>query len=174
MSKNRPQQRDSQRKTHWGRLGLRCLALGSGLLAWGYVQPALASTNERIWTGTASGIAIGGYDPMTYFVDGLARQGSSSFEWTWQGVTWRFRNEGNLSAFKRHPVVYAPQLGGYGVMAAAEGLSARGHPHVWSIHKGKLYLFYSTEARSEWRKDPDKWTGAATAKWPAIERTLSR
>lgn len=150
------------------------LALGLMLGVWMFGSPSLASTSERIWTDTASGVAIGGYDPMTYFVDGEALRGLATHEWTWGGVTWRFRNSGNLMAFKRHPVVYAPQLGGYGVMAAAEGLTARGHPQVWSIHKGRLYLFHTAEARDAWRLDPDKWTKMAIDKWPVAAKTLSR
>lgn len=174
MSKNRPWRRDSQRKTYRTGSGPACLVPVLVMLIGIFAQPSAASTSERIWTGDASGLAIGGYDPIAYFVDGKPRMGLPSFEWTWHGVTWQFRNTGNLIAFKRHPGVYAPRFGGYGVMAAAEGLSARGHPHIWSIHKGRLYLFYSQAARSAWRKDPDTWTQAAETKWPAILKTLSR
>ena len=155
---------------------LTVLALLMSLLA-AVVQPAQpshASTMEQIWVDSDSGLALAGYDPLSYFVDGRARLGRADYELSWRGVTWRFSNEGNLEAFRRNSHVYAPQLGGYGVMAIVKGWPATGNPEIWAVYDNKLYLFHSEASFTAWSLDRLKWTKLAVDRWPGVRKTLSR
>ena len=86
----------------------KCWPLLLVLLAAACSPPALNPVNVD-----SNGVAIKGYDPVAYFVLGGPRPGSSAFEHTWQGATWRFANAHHLELFKAAPEKYAPQYGGY-------------------------------------------------------------
>src|SRR5580698_5422920 len=74
---------------------------------------ALAQTTERVITNRYSGLAIGGYDVLAYFIDARPELGLPDFEAAQGGAVWRFRNEGNRASFVAHPEIYGPQFGGY-------------------------------------------------------------
>ena len=146
------------------------LALG---LAWP-AGPADAAPAGRIVTEWASGVAIEGFDPVAYFIEGRARRGLPAFEASWRGVTWRFANEGNRQAFLARPELYAPRFGGHAVVAAARGDIAEGDPTLWTIHRGRLYLFHGQGDLYAFRYDPEGFAGRAEANWPRLERELPR
>src|SRR5689334_4948039 len=76
-----------------------------------------AATTVHIVVDWHTGLALGGFDPVDYFVDGDAMRGKGGFEHTFAGVVWRFRNEGNRAAFAADPEVYMPRFGGYDPVA---------------------------------------------------------
>jgi hypothetical protein len=147
------------------------LVLCGGILA---PQPAQAAAAERAVVNSHSGLAISGFDPVAYFTDGAAKIGRPDLELNQGGAVWRFRNEGNRSAFAGHPEVYTPRFGGYDPVAIARGTSVPGHPLIWSVAGERLYLFYSDAARAAFIADPGRIIEAATRKWPEVERTIGR
>lgn len=90
-----------------------------------------------------SGYAIGGHDPVSYFVDGKPRKGDRRFELQWGGAEWLFVNQGNMAAFKRNPETYAPLFAGCGGYALSEGYAAAGSPFIYAVVEGRLVFFYS-------------------------------
>jgi len=122
----------------------------------------------------ATGLAIGGYDPMSYFVAGQPKKGTDLYEFEWQGASWRFVSEANRYAFARDPAVYAPGFGGHGALAMAQGTANAGNPAIWVIYKNALYLFFSTEARRKWLLAPETYIDRAQKKWPNVMAGLSR
>jgi len=94
-----------------------------------------------------SGYAIGGHDPVSYFVDGRPREGSRRFEYAWGGARWIFVNEGNLAAFKRDPNAYAPLFAGCGGHALSDGFAAAGNPFIFAVVDGRLIFFHSVVNR---------------------------
>ncbi len=88
--------------------GCLCLVVSGGA-----PMTACASTTERVVVNRFSGLAIEGFDPVAYFVDGAAEPGSEDFEAPQDGAVWRFRNQGNRASFLAHPEIYGPQFGGY-------------------------------------------------------------
>jgi hypothetical protein len=121
-----------------------------------------------------TGLAIDGYDPVSYFVDGTPRLGRPDFELRFGGASWRFVNEGNMAAFAADPDVYAPQFGGHDAIAIVRGAATPGHPSLWLIEESHLYLFYSDEARAAFAKDPESALEAAERYWPAVRRNIPR
>ncbi len=71
------------------------------------------AAKEPVYTGIFSSLAVSGYDPVAYFVEGRPVEGRKAFEFEWNGATWRFANANNLAAFKADPEKFAPQYGGY-------------------------------------------------------------
>ena len=142
---------------------------GSGLGS----RPAGAATTERVVSDPRSGLAIGGYDPVAYFTDAAPLPGRPEFELTFAGVVWRFRNEGNRSAFAAYPEAFMPGFGGYDPMSVARGASAPGHAELWMIADDRLYLFFTDTARAAFAVDPEPAIEAAERAWPAVLRTLS-
>ncbi|MDC7785126.1 YHS domain-containing (seleno)protein [Rhodoplanes sp. TEM] len=146
-----------------GILGL-ALAPTSGLLA---------ATTERVVTDRYSGLAIAGFDPVSYFVDGKAAPGRPEYEYVYQGTVWRFRNEGNRNAFADNPGVYAPLFGGYDPVGIARGISRPGHPEVFVVLRGRLMLFYSEKARDKFLADPLAVLTDAQSHWPELRAQLT-
>ena len=123
-------------------------------------------------TDPETGLAINGFDPVTYFTDATPRPGRPDMEYRRNGVIWRFRNEGNRAAFADDPNVYAPQFGGYDPVAIARGTSVPGHPLFWLVTAQRLYLFYSKEARDEFAAQPQNVLVQAQRRWPEVQRSL--
>lgn len=132
-----------------------------------------AATSERIVTDPVSGLAIGGFDPVAYFIEARPRLGNSDYELSFAGTVWRFGNEGNRAAFVADPAVYMPRFGGYDPVAVARGASAPGHGELWFVADERLYLFYSPAARDAFARDPASAVDAAERLWPTVLRTLS-
>jgi YHS domain-containing protein len=128
---------------------------------------AIARSLE-IYTGIVSSTAVGGHDPVAYFVEGRPVEGRRDITWTWKGVTWRFANEKNRDAFKAKPDAYAPQYGGHCAWAVSQGYTAKGDPKHWKIVNGKLYLNYNAKVQRDWERDVPGHIGKGDRNWPAV------
>ena len=62
---------------------------------------------------TFFGVAIKGYDTVTYHTEGRALKGKSKFSHKWNDAKWYFSSAGNKDLFAADPERYAPQYGGY-------------------------------------------------------------
>ncbi len=103
----------------------------------------------QLWGGinSSGGIAIAGYHPVSYIKTGKAQVGDVSWSYTWNEVEWRFVSQEHLDAFRKDPEVHAPKFGGYCATAVASGMTADIDPGIWLVDDGKLYLFFSDNAR---------------------------
>ncbi|MEZ5839132.1 MAG: YHS domain-containing (seleno)protein [Hyphomicrobiales bacterium] len=132
----------------------------------------LAAT-ERIVVNPLTGLAIEGYDPVSYFTPDGPRLGLDKLEFAWRGAIWRFANEGNLAAFREAPEIYTPRYGGHCAMAAARNAIADGKPLLWRVYRERLYLFYSVGNRAAFDTEPERWMRRADEYWPQLETQLS-
>jgi hypothetical protein len=114
------------------------------------------------------GLALGGYDAVSYFTDSRAVKGDERFEMEWNSARWRFTSAEHLERFKPNPARYAPQFGGYCAWAVSRGYTASGDPAAWSVVDGRLYLNYSMSVRSMWEKDKAGNIAKGNANWPAV------
>ena len=138
------QERKSRRFRAFLAAFLADMGAGGGLAA----TAIGAATTEWVVVNRYTGLAIDGFDPVAYFVDAAPKEGRAELELRSGGAIWRFRNEGNRSAFAGAPEVYTPRFGGHDPMAVARGAATPGHPELWLIAEQRLYLFYSAEARA--------------------------
>lgn len=138
------------------------------------VFPVVAGVPERVVVDPASGLAISGFDPVQYFAGGEPAQGRPELELGLGGFIWRFVNEGNRTAFKENPEIYAPQFGGYDPLAIGRETSVAGHPQIWAISGDRLYFFYNDAARAEFLSDPARVIERANQKWPSVAYMTDR
>ena len=123
--------------------------LGLVLVVW--IAPVLAATTRLqrdMVVDPLTGVALGGFDPITYFTDSEPVAGRTDFEIIWKDVPWYFSSEGNMEVFRRAPEVYAPQFGAHGVMGLARGFLSDGNPLIYKVLDNRLYLFYSFSNRA--------------------------
>jgi len=90
-----------------------------------------------------SGYALGGHDPVAYFVNGFPRRGSREHVLSWGGTEWVFVNEGNKAAFAADPLTYAPLYAGCGAFGLAEGYATAGSPLIFAFVDERLVFFHS-------------------------------
>ena len=128
--------------------------------------PAVAK--DPVYTGIFSNLAVSGYDPVAYFVEGRPVEGRKAFEFEWNGATWRFADADNLAAFKADPEKFAPQYGGYCAWAVSQGGIASTEPELWRIVDGKLYLNYSKSVQRTWIQDIPGNIVKADKNWPGV------
>jgi YHS domain-containing protein len=147
----------------------------AALLAAAYlmVLPARSSvTSELLVSDHHSGLALFGYDPVSYYIDGAAIAGSPRFEMSFAGFTWRFRSEANRAAFRAQPGSYVPGFGGYDPIGVIRGVPVAGHPTVYTLYKNELFLFTTSENRDEFLQRPGALLESAKTAWPAVRKTL--
>ena len=134
------------------------------------LHPSKALTDERFWEDPATGLAIGGFDPVSFFTRTAPALGSPDFEYVWQGAAWRFSSQGNLAAFMRDPEIYAPQFGGLAAVALSRGYRTAGNPRIWIVWQSRLYLFYSRSNKDLWAGAAEDYREKAAGEWSRISR----
>ena len=139
----------------------------------GSVVEPKAATTELVVVDRNSGLAISGFDPVAYFVEGASLIGKAGIEHPFVGVVWRFRNEGNRAAFIADPEAYMPKFGGYDPVGIARGVAVPGDPRLWLMAGGRLYFFYTARARRAFVRDPEAIAASAEKAWPAVRTTLA-
>ncbi len=112
------------------------LTLGAGLIPAAHAQGM--RVQEKVITDRWTGAAIGGFDPVAYFVDHRPVQGNVSHLLVQDGIAWHFQSESNLAAFQESPETYRPVFGGYDPVMVASGLPVAGYPHIFAIVDGRL------------------------------------
>ncbi|TAD85744.1 MAG: YHS domain-containing protein [Bacteroidetes bacterium] len=131
-----------------------------------------AQTRVKHFNLEKSTLAIQGYDPVAYFTDGKAVEGSKAFSVAFDGALYRFKSEQNKQAFKANPAKYEPQYGGWCAYAmGATGEKVEVDPETFKIIDGKLFLFfnkYFNNTLKTWNKDENSLHTKADANWKKI------
>jgi YHS domain-containing protein len=137
------------------------------------VQPVMAAALVgRIVADPLTGVAIEGFDPVSYFTDAEPRLGVPEYSTEWGGVPWYFASAANRDVFIRNPEIYAPMFGGHCATSLARGYLSDGKPRLFLIRKLKLYFFYSVANREAFLESERSLTTAALRNWPGLEHTL--
>nr|WP_246252544.1 YHS domain-containing (seleno)protein [Mesorhizobium camelthorni] len=123
-------------------------------------------------TGYFGDVAIRGYDPVAYFTENKAVEGTERFSHHWLGATWHFASAKNRDLFVRDPLKYTPQYGGYCADGVSLGtITTNIDPKAWRIIDGKLYLNYDPGAADGFGKNPTKVVDSQKY-WPEVKQTL--
>lgn len=151
---------------------------GASVLAFfaGISVPSLAfaaSIITTIVTNPLTGVAMDGYDPVSFFLSGEPAAGVPDFEYEWGGVPWYFENGGNRDAFARNPEIYAPQWGGHCPTSLARGYLSDGKPQIWLVEGPRLYLFYSEANRDAYLQSRAATLRAAIDNWKKLSPALA-
>lgn len=114
------------------------------------------------------GVALGGFDPVSYFRMQRAERGNPDYRHRYNDTTWYFTSELHRDLFAEDPQQYTPQYGGFCAYALSQGKLVPVDPHAWTVHAGKLYLNYSTRVRDAWRADIEGHLERAAAHWDQL------
>ena len=150
--------------------GFRPVFLAACLLAGGFLSvpaPAMAA-EDPVYTGFLSNVAVGGYDPVSYFSADGPVKGSADYSLTYNGAQWHFATAANRDSFRQDPERYAPQYGGYCAWAVSQGSTAKGDPANWKIVNGKLYLNYNSDIQKRWEQNIPENIQAGNRNWPRV------
>lgn len=108
---------------------------------------------SRSVAATKAPLAIAGYDPVAYFVDGKPERGLPEIEYEWDERRYRFSRAEHRALFKADPVRYAPQFANFCAMALSQGEVTEADPRNWLISGGKLYIFGKAEGPRLFKRD---------------------
>ncbi|WP_429124025.1 YHS domain-containing (seleno)protein [Ensifer sp. 4252] len=127
---------------------------------------------DLVNTGYFGDVAIKGYDPVAYFTENKALEGSPQYSYRWLGANWQFASAENRELFIREPTRYAPQYGGYCADGVSFGtVTTNIDPKAWRIIEGKLFLSYDPGAAEGFEKNPNKLVDSKKH-WSEVENTL--
>ena len=118
-----------------------------------FVSGATLADSPIAAVNTEHGLAIKGYDPVSYFTTGKPTPGLTQFSTTYKGATYRFMSAENRDRFIAAPEKFLPQYGGYCAYAISLNKIADIDPDQWAIINDKLYLNNGFLAQSLWSLD---------------------
>lgn len=136
--------------------------------------PAFSQQPVQSLNLSKSGLAIDGYDPVSYFTLGTATEGRKDLSYDLHGAMYRFATAQNRQLFIANPARYLPQYGGWCAYAmGSSGEKVSIDPETFKILDGKLYLFYNSffnNTLKSWNKDEGNLKRKADANWMKLIR----
>jgi len=136
--------------------------------------PALHAQVDPV---SKSGVAIGGYDVVSYFTTNNAVKGQAQHKANYNGVTYYFSNAQNQQLFESNPQKYLPQYDGYCALAVSYGKKISVDPQTFKVKDEKLYLFFhgktsrgSVNSLDSWNKDEARLLKKADGLWPDVKK----
>ena len=154
--------------------------LGNTLLQRAIAHRLADGSFERPENLSDSGLALEGYDPVSYF-DQQPVRGNVEITATHDGIHYRFASHANRSRFLADPERHLPRYGGWGAFGlgldeAEMGIARERYPvdpESYAIVDGELYLFYRShviDGRALWRRDPERFRKRADEAWLLLHR----
>jgi YHS domain-containing protein len=138
----------------------------TGLAIVAFLVAASAHAADPVYL--KDGVALSGYDAVSYFTEARPVKGSAQFEHQWNGVRWRFASSAHLKAFAESPEKYAPQYGGYCAYGVSRNHTVPGDPEAWKIVNGRLFLNYDKSVRVLWEKELPDVIRQGDSHWPSV------
>ena len=107
-------------------------------------------------------------------IDAKGVKGQAKFSTEHKGVSYRFSSDSNLNKFKKEPLKFLPQYGGWCAYAmASKGEKVKVNPKTFEIRNGKLYLFYDAyfdNTFENWIEEgPDELVLKADENWKKFQ-----
>ncbi len=133
-----------------------------------YVNSGMGAAMAGEINTTWFGIAMEGYDPVSYFTEGQPQKGTKEFSYQWKDATWHFSSAKNRDLFASNPEAYAPQYGAHCANGLSLGHKVSGDPHLWRMIDGKLYLYFAERGRKRWSSNTDQWIQDANGHWTVL------
>lgn len=116
----------------------------------------------------SGGVAIHGYDPVAYFKQNKAVEGTRGLSAQHKEATFLFSSPENLATFLKDPERYVPQYGGYCAYGVARGYKASTQPEAFTIVDDKLYLNFDMQVMATWRADTQSYIAKSDANWEDV------
>jgi YHS domain-containing protein len=120
----------------------------------------------------SGGVAVQGYDVVSYTAGQKAEKGSRAFSHDWRGVSWHFVSAEHRDRFAQAPEQFAPQFGGFCAYGVSRGYAVDVDPEAFAVVDGKLYLNYSKRVQRTWNDDRAGYIAKARQNWPKVSADL--
>ena len=143
---------------------MRHLASLAILLLFASLSPALAAGPVN----TQDGVALQGYDPVSFFESSGPVQGSAGITASHDGATYRFASAENRADFQADPARYAPAFGGYCAYGVSLGKLFPIEVDTWQVIDGSLVLNKDLEVKRLFDEDRAENFAKARAEWAAL------
>lgn len=140
------------------------LAVASPKNALAYDEASPSATNID-----GHGLALKGYDPVSYFEAGRPQAGKEQFTAQHDGAIYRFSSAANRDAFIANPARYVPAFGGFCAMGVALEKKLDVDPQAWKVVDGRLYLNVNKDVQKRWLDDVPGNISLANSNWPKLK-----
>lgn len=127
-----------------------------------------AKNNEYLVYVDGDDVILQGYDPVAFFTEGRAVQGSSEHTSLYHDAVYHFTSAANKERFDADPEHYKPQFGGHCAMSMAMGKLEPADATTGSIVDGRLVVQRNAKAKNMWSKDPQGHLRKADGNWPRL------
>ncbi len=117
------------------------------------------------------GIAVGGYDLLSYRTEGGPRLGSAQFAADHGAFTYLFETAENRRRFEADPLSYLPAYGGWCATTLALGRLTCPDYTNFKLEDGELLLFELTgftNGQTLWNADPGRYRGLADRNYDVV------
>ena len=135
--------------------------------------PELPSLGEVMQRGLSTGLAINGFDPVSYRLGAKPLAGRAEYELIQDRFIWRFASQANLEAFRDAPEIYMPAFGGFDPTGVASGVAVESDPSQFAVIGSRLFLFRSADNRQRFLREPGLLTQAEN-RWNVVLRFVAR
>ncbi|MBX3390869.1 MAG: hypothetical protein KF691_15580 [Phycisphaeraceae bacterium] len=116
----------------------------------------------------SSGLALDGFDPVTYFTQPKPVKGDPALARTFAGATYYFVSADNKNMFEKEPTKYVPEFGGFCGYAASINKVSPVNPEIYQLVDGKLVLQHTDEAYRLFNQDTSGNYTKAEQNWPSL------
>lgn len=156
--------------TDWQRIGsiVSRLILIAGVL----IVTGCGTVRNTVRDGGDEQLMLRGNDPVAYFTEQRAVKGDPAIRVEHDGVAYRFSSEANRKHFVADPARYAPQYAGFCASGAPYALKANIRADVFTVYRGKLYLFGSERSKANWLMDADRNVELGDRYWEQETKTV--
>ena len=127
-----------------------------------------AFAGELVNVSGASKIAVSGYDPVAFFTESKAVNGSPFISAEYQSATYFFATEEHKKLFAENPAKYTPQFGGYCAYGVALGKLFPVDINTWQVRDGRLYLNLNADVLKKFNADLSGNVAKAEQHWPEL------
>jgi hypothetical protein len=115
-------------------------------------------------------IALSGYDPVAYFIDGKPVKGVRGYWHAFDDSVYLFRSATHRDLFAAQPERYAPQYSGFCAGGVSKGYKTEPDPEAWLIANGRLFVFQYKDRVEAFRQKIAEIEAQANANWPVVRK----
>ena len=144
------------------------------IIIFAIVVVSYSQSNSSKNLNLKDGLAIQGYDPVSYFMESGPKKGSKEIASVYESAKYFFVSKENKSKFETNPSRFVPEYGGWCAYAMGEsGEKVKIDPETYKIIDGKLYLFYNfffNNTLEDWNDNEKELKQKADSNWAKLIR----